>query len=52
MDVSFGFELHTIRGVDKMIMRCRLALCVMLAMVLGRINENRVERMQSPVRSD
>ncbi len=37
LDVSFGFEVHTIRGQGKMQMRCGLALCVMLAMSLGRI---------------
>lgn len=49
LDVSFGFELHTIRGMAKMKMRCGLALCVMLAMALGRIRENQTERMRSLV---
>ena len=50
LDVSFGFELHTIRGLAKMQMRCGLALCVMLAMAVGRIKEKRPELMRSLVR--
>ncbi len=50
LDVSFGFELHTIRGMAKMKMRCGLALCVMLAMALGRIKENQAEKMRSLVK--
>lgn len=49
LDVSFGFELHTIRGMAKMKMRCGLALCVMLAMALGRIQEKQIEKMRSLV---
>jgi hypothetical protein len=49
LDVSFGFELHTIRGLAKMKMRCGLALCVMLAMALGRIKENQADKMRSLV---
>jgi hypothetical protein len=49
LDVSFGFELHTIRGMAKMKLRCGLALCVMLAMALGRIKENQSEKMRSLV---
>jgi len=49
LDVSFGFELHTIRGMAKMKMRCGLALCVMLAMALGRVKENQAEKMRSLV---
>jgi hypothetical protein len=49
LDVSFGFELHTIRGMAKMKMRCGLVLCVMLAMALGRIKENQTEKMRSLV---
>lgn len=49
LDVSFGFELHTIRGIRKMKMRCGLALCVMLAMALGRIKENQADKMRSLV---
>ncbi|MCF6095395.1 transposase [Microaerobacter geothermalis] len=49
LDVSFGFEMHTIRGIAKMKMRCGLALCVMLAMALGRIKEKQGEKMRSLV---
>ncbi|AVX29974.1 Transposase DDE domain-containing protein [Carboxydocella thermautotrophica] len=49
LDVSFGFELHTIRGMAKMKLRCGLALCVMLAMAIGRIRENQAEKMRSLV---
>ncbi len=49
LDVSFGFELHTIRGMDKMKLRCGLALCVMLAMAIGRIKEKQGEKMRSLV---
>ena len=31
LDVSFGFERHFIRGIQKMEIRVGLALCVMLA---------------------
>lgn len=51
LDVSFGFELHTIRGMNKMKVRCGLALCVMLAMALGRIKEKQPEHMRSLVKS-
>lgn len=46
LDVSFGFELHTIRGLAKMKMRAGLALCVMLAMALGHVRENRPEMLR------
>jgi hypothetical protein len=49
LDVSLGFELHTIRGMAKMKMRCGLAFCVVLAMALGRIRENQAENMRSLV---
>lgn len=51
LDISFGFEVHTIRGLNKMNIRCGLALCVMLAMALGRIRENEAKRMRSLVAS-
>jgi len=47
LDVSFSFELHTIRGMAKMKLKCGLALCVMLAMAVGRIKENQKEKMRS-----
>lgn len=51
IDVSFGFELHTIRGMAKMQVRCGLALCVMLAMALGRVKEKQADKMRSLVRA-
>jgi hypothetical protein len=51
LDVSFGFERHFIRGQKKMEIRVGLALCVMLAMAVGRIKEQRQELMRSLVRS-
>jgi hypothetical protein len=50
-DVSFGFEKHFIRGQKKMEVRVGLALCVMLAMAVGRIKEGRQELMRSLVRN-
>src|SRR5690625_16972 len=47
LDVSFGFENHTIRGLTKMKVRIGLALSVMLAMALGRIKENQCDKMRS-----
>jgi hypothetical protein len=51
LDVSFGFEKHFIRGQRKMEIRVGLALCVMLAMAVGRIKEKRQELMRSLVKS-
>jgi hypothetical protein len=51
LDVSFGFERHFIRGQKKMELRVGLALCVMLAMAVGRIKEQQKELMRSLVRS-
>jgi len=51
LDVSFGLERHYIRGLDKMRLRCGLALIVMLAMALGRIRENQPEHLRSLVRA-
>ena len=51
IDVSFGFELHTIRGLQKMQIRCGLALVVMLAMAVGRIEANQPDKMRSLVQS-
>lgn len=51
LDVSFGFENHFIRGLDKMKVRCGIALCVMLAMALGRIRQNEQDKMRSLVKS-
>jgi len=51
LDVSFGFEKHFIRGQKKMEIRVGLALSVMLAMAVGRIQEHQKELMRSLVRS-
>ncbi len=49
LDVSFGFENHTIRGLEKMKLRVSMAYMAMLAMALGRIKENKAEQMRSLV---
>jgi len=49
LDVSFGFERHFIRGKKKMQLRVSLALCVMLAMAVGRIKEKEPGRIRSLV---
>ena len=50
-DESFGFEKHYIRGLKKMKIKCGIALCVMLAMAVGRIKEGQPEKMRSLVQS-
>jgi transposase len=51
LDESYGFEKHYIRGIKKMKVRCGIALCVMLAMAVGRIKENQADKMRSLVKS-
>ena len=51
LDVSFGFEQHFIRGLKKMRFRCSLAICVMLAMAVGRVKEKRPDLLRSLVQS-
>jgi Transposase DDE domain/Transposase domain (DUF772) len=51
IEISFGFESHYIRGMTKMKVRCGLALCVMLAMALGRAKQNQHELMRSLVKA-
>ena len=51
LDVSFGFENHYIRGLTKMKVRVSLALCVMLAMAIGRIKENQPKNLRSLVKA-
>ncbi|QSZ26574.1 transposase [Aceticella autotrophica] len=51
LDGSFGFEKHYIRGLKKMKIRCGIALCVMLAMAVGRIKEKQEDKMRSLVKS-
>jgi len=47
LDTSFGFEHHTIRGLDKMHFRVSLALCVMLAIAIGWTKKERPELARS-----
>lgn len=49
LDRVFGFEEHFIRGLKKMHLRCTLALTVMLAMALGRVRNQRLDRLRSLV---
>lgn len=51
LDESFGFEKHYIRGMTKMKIKCGIALCVMLAMALGRIKEKQKDKLRSLVKS-
>ncbi len=51
LDVSFGFEKHYIRGLKKMDNRCAIALCIMLAMAIGRVKEKRPDLMRSLVQT-
>jgi len=51
LDVSLGFENHTIRGKTKMTMRCSISMILMLTMALGRIRQKKPELMRSIVRS-
>jgi len=51
LDTSFGFELHTIRGLAKMKLRVGIAYMAMLAMALGRIKQNKADQMRSLVAS-
>lgn len=49
LDGFFGLENHNIRGQKKMEVRCGLALCVMLAMAVGRVRQKKPELMCSLV---
>jgi hypothetical protein len=51
LDVSFGFENHTTRGLKKMQLRVGMAYMAMLAIALGRIKENQAEDMRSLVKT-
>jgi len=51
LDVSFGFENHTIRGLKKMKFKCSLAFMVMLAMALGRVREKQEDKLRSLVKA-
>lgn len=43
LDTCFGFEHHTIRGLQKMHFRVSLSFCVMLAMAIGWTKNERPE---------
>lgn len=47
LDVSYGFENHTVRGIEKMRLKCSLSLMVMLSMAVGRIKEKQADKMRS-----
>jgi hypothetical protein len=49
LDVSFGFEHHTIRGLKKMKLWVGISLVVMLAMAVGHVRASREEMMRSLV---
>jgi hypothetical protein len=49
LDVSFGFERHFIRGMNKMKVRLGIAFVVMLSMALGSIEMGKPDRMGSLV---
>lgn len=51
LDESYGFEKHYTRGIKKMKVKCGIALCVMLAMAVGRIKENQAGKMRSLVQA-
>jgi hypothetical protein len=51
LDESYGFEKHFIRGLQKMKLRCALALMVMLAIAVGRIREKQGINMRSLVKA-
>jgi hypothetical protein len=50
-DVSFGFERHYVRGLQKMKLRCGLALSVMLAIAVGRLRQKQPKLMRSLVKA-
>lgn len=49
IDQSFGFERHTIRGLEKMRARMGLALAVMLALAIGHLERGQPEMIRSLV---
>ncbi len=51
IDTSFGFERHTIRGLQKMSMMVTISLSLMLAVAVGRTAEKRPELMRSLART-
>lgn len=51
LDEVFGFEKHFIRGLQKMRLRCALALIVMLAMAVGRLRQKQGANWRSLVKA-
>lgn len=51
LDLSFGFEQHFIRGLNKMHLRVSLAMLVMLAMAHGRIKEKQQDKLRSLIKA-
>ena len=51
IDTSFGFERHTIRGLQKMSMMVTISLSLMLAVAVGRTAEKRPELIRSLART-
>lgn len=51
LDEAYGFEKHFIRGLQKMKLRCVLALTVMLAMAVGRLRQKQGENLRSLVKA-
>lgn len=49
IDQVLGFERHTVRGLKKMEARVGIALVVLLAMAVGRIEAGQQEQMRSLV---
>ena len=47
LDKGFCLERHFIRGYSKMRLKCSLALCVMLALAVGRIQQKQHQLMRS-----
>jgi hypothetical protein len=50
LDVSFGFEHHTIPGHTKMAMRLTMGFAVMLALAVGRVKTLQSANLRSLVR--
>jgi hypothetical protein len=45
--MNLTFEKHHIRGIKKMKVRCGIALCVMMAMAIGRIKRAQAEKCEA-----
>jgi len=51
IETSFGFGKHFIKGLKKMTLRCGLALIVMLAIAVGRLQQKQAHLMRSLVKT-